>query len=225
MQVMFGHPIQLQSSARAARAPAPVASGGRPGGRRRHRQATRRRSTLIQGGGGKRPGRRTRRDINHRWPTTHVRNKMSHVREQNAKPGTTPRKSPNPQPGPSVLLAEDDSEMRRLLATALQQSGYRVIECQDGVSLTWRLREIEQRNTGNAFDLIISDIWMPGITALEVLEGMRRRKTLPPVILITAFGDALTHSRARRVGAVAMFDKPFALEELLDRVRELAPPR
>jgi DNA-binding response OmpR family regulator len=133
--------------------------------------------------------------------------------------------SDHPHGAPSILLAEDDDEMRRLLTSALRHAGYRVIECEDGLSLVDHVRSIEKATTGSAMDLIISDIWLPGMTALELLEGMPRRGTLPPIILITAFGSATMHSRAAKVGAVAMFDKPFDIEDLLRRVRELVPLR
>jgi DNA-binding response OmpR family regulator len=64
---------------------------------------------------------------------------------------------------------------------------------------------------------------MPGVTGLEVLEGTREYKEFPPMILITAFGDEETHDQARRLGAAAIFDKPFDIDELLAKVREILP--
>lgn len=124
----------------------------------------------------------------------------------------------------SVLLAEDDDEMRSLLTSALRRNGYRVVECSSGIALVDRLRALEREVSGEAFDLVISDIWMPGATALEIIEGIHEHDALPPVILITAFGDATTHARAEALGAAAMFDKPFDIDDLLAKARELAPP-
>lgn len=182
-------------------------------------------SSIVNNTDSSRLSTRTERDIDHRWPTASRRNEMRQIHEEDTQRKRASSRSARSEHGPSVLLAEDDGEMRRLLATALRWSGYQVIECEDGVSLTWRLREIEHRDAADAFDLIISDIWMPGITALEVLEGMHDREMLPPVILITAFGDASTHARAEHIGVVALFDKPFEIDELLGTVRELTPPR
>jgi CheY-like chemotaxis protein len=155
-------------------------------------------------------------------PTGGGRNEMPMTRNED------PQRMPEPPPPgrfACVLLAEDDGEMRRMLAAALRQGGYGVIECEDGISLVERLRAFERDSSSGTFDLIISDIWMPGITALEVLEGMHDREILPPVILITAFGGASAHARAARAGAAAMFDKPFDIAELLVKARQLAPPR
>ena len=125
-----------------------------------------------------------------------------------------------------ILLAEDDNEMRALLVFALQRAGYEVIECLDGVGLLAHLEPF--LNTGKSqdmhFSLIISDIRMPGLTGLEVLEGIKGHNEFPPVILITAFGDQKTHEMAEILGAAAIFDKPFDVDDLLTKVRELLPP-
>ena len=73
------------------------------------------------------------------------------------------------------------------------------------------------------FDLIISDIRMPGITGMTILDGVQLFEGFPPMILITAFGDEETHAEAKRLGVAAIFDKPFDLDELLRKVVELAP--
>lgn len=120
-----------------------------------------------------------------------------------------------------VLLAEDDRELRRFLALALQHDGYRVTEVDSGHAL---LDQLWNRAASKAsFDLIISDVHMPGFTGLEILEILRDAddpddEYAPhihdtPVILITAFGDLRLHADARRLGAV-VFDKPFDVDEL-----------
>ena len=126
---------------------------------------------------------------------------------------------------PRVLLAEDNDEMRRLLAHALSEDGYKVIQCRDGGEFLIRLQPfiIDKRSVD--FDVIISDIRMPGLTGLEILEDLHECKGFPPMILITAFGDEETHAQAEKFGAAAMFDKPFEIDALLSKVHELLPPR
>ena len=120
---------------------------------------------------------------------------------------------------PRILLAEDDEEMRKLLAFMLRKEGYRVIECEDGVSLLDMLSSFFLNGEGNEnFNLIISDIRMPGITGMEILMGANEMDNFPPIILITAFGDMDTHRQAERLGAAAVFDKPFDIEEMLKKV-------
>jgi two-component system response regulator (stage 0 sporulation protein F) len=126
---------------------------------------------------------------------------------------------------PSILLAEDDEEMRSLLALMLRKEGYRVTECTNGVSLLDMLSSFflpgEEREN---FDLIISDIRMPGITGMEMLMGANELDNFPPIILITAFGDKETHMQAERLGAAALFDKPFDIDELLKKVHAILSP-
>jgi two-component system response regulator (stage 0 sporulation protein F) len=122
-----------------------------------------------------------------------------------------------------ILLAEDDKEMRAMLALALRKDGYEVTECSNGVDLFTLLESFFLPNVigQNDVALIISDIRMPGITGMEVLEGTSRKKGFPPMILITAFGDEKTHTLAGELGAAAMFDKPFDMDDLLNKVHEL----
>ncbi|MGA2914440.1 MAG: response regulator [Sedimentisphaerales bacterium] len=122
----------------------------------------------------------------------------------------------------AVLIAEDDDEMRRLLAEALSMDGFEVTECHNGVDFLMELEPFIATKCPVNFDIIISDIRMPGITGLEILEELHERKELPPVILITAFGDSETHAQAKRFGAAAIFDKPFEIDDLLSKVREVA---
>jgi demethylmenaquinone methyltransferase/2-methoxy-6-polyprenyl-1,4-benzoquinol methylase len=60
---------------------------------------------------------------------------------------------------------------------------------------------------------------MPGVFGLSVVEGARDRPGFPPTILITAFGDEETHETASQCGVVAVFDKPFEINDLLEKVR------
>jgi DNA-binding response OmpR family regulator len=122
--------------------------------------------------------------------------------------------------GIRILLAEDDDELRGALARALRLSGYAVTECRHGLDLLEQLSCLDTPAEPEDFDLIVSDVRMPGVTGLSVLEGLAELDQAPPVILITAFGDEETHAAAKRSGAIAMIDKPFELEDLLDRVYE-----
>jgi len=125
---------------------------------------------------------------------------------------------------PRVLVAEDDDAMRQLLVRVLRRDGYTAVECRDGVDLVGQLAAFAGRQATLGFDAIISDIRMPGWTGLEILEALHDRVGFPPVILITAFGNSAMHARAQKAGAVAVLDKPFAIDELLARLHEVVPP-
>jgi DNA-binding response OmpR family regulator len=124
-------------------------------------------------------------------------------------------------PSPArVLLAEDDFELRELLACLLRADGHEVIEACDGNEL-WSLLSGEsgRADAKMPFSLVVSDVRMPGLTAFDVLTSLQRVITVP-VILITAFGDQTTHLRALRLGASRVLDKPFDCDELRDAVYE-----
>jgi two-component system response regulator (stage 0 sporulation protein F) len=125
---------------------------------------------------------------------------------------------------PRVLLAEDHDEMRRLLAQELHAAGYDVIQCRDGMGFLAHLESFIINKGILDFELIISDILMPGLTGLEIFEDLHEYKGFPPTILITAFGDENTRRKAKQLGAAAMFDKPFEIDDLLSKVREVMPP-
>ena len=118
-----------------------------------------------------------------------------------------------------ILVAEDNREMLHLLSIALLTVGYDVIQCENGMQV------LERLGPGNCLlrdiDLIITDIRMPGVTGLEVLEGLQDVGDRPPMIMLTAFGDEDTHNKAKALGAAEVIDKPFEIDHLLARVREV----
>ena len=116
-----------------------------------------------------------------------------------------------------ILLAEDDTEMRELMAGSLRQQGYEVTAVGDGKELCRTLAPQLAPPDAGKFDVVVSDNRMPGLTGLSVLEGLRALARLPPMILVTAFGDEETHRRARALGS-AILDKPFEIEDLLAEV-------
>lgn len=126
---------------------------------------------------------------------------------------------------PHILLAEDTDEMRAVIAMRLQQQGYSVTECADGAELLSRLgiylhpETVEEPPQSPKYDLVISDVRMPGVFGTSIVEGASECPLFPPTILITAFGDDETHEKARRVGVAAIMDKPFDMSDLLEKVR------
>lgn len=104
-----------------------------------------------------------------------------------------------------------------MLQAALARVGFVVETATNGAELLTCL-DIA-RVTNRIPQLIISDVCMPGLTGLDVLNRVRRLSPGIPIILITAFGDTLTHQRARALGAADVLDKPFALGLLCRRVQ------
>ena len=123
-----------------------------------------------------------------------------------------------------IVVAEDDPDMRALLVAALKRDDYEIIEARDGWELLQYVtaQHLPAQADDDKVDLVVSDIRMPGISGLHVLEGMRCCDSETPVILITAFGDFATHDEASRLGA-SVFNKPFDLEDLRTAVCNLVP--
>jgi len=114
-----------------------------------------------------------------------------------------------------ILLAEDDRELRTLVALALRDAGFEVVEAADGNTLLECLAHaVRPDGSVENFDLILSDIRMPNFTALDVMLGARGFIGRTPFVLITAFGDPATHERALGLGATAVLDKPIRLDKL-----------
>ena len=111
----------------------------------------------------------------------------------------------------SIIVIDDESGVREMLADALHMQGYDVATAADGHV---GLREIYEGD----FDLIISDVNMPKVNGFELLERLRAAGNETPVILLTARGDRADVAVGFRAGADDYVTKPFGLEELLLRV-------
>jgi DNA-binding response OmpR family regulator len=115
---------------------------------------------------------------------------------------------------PRVMVAEDDPEMRRLVAETLRKDGYEVITVSDGGRLLVTLaHELADDGGADLVDLLVSDVRMPICTGVQILEQVRAARWRLPVILMTAFGDVGTRNHVNSLGAV-LFDKPFDLDDL-----------
>jgi len=117
-----------------------------------------------------------------------------------------------------ILVADDDAEMRALIVDALRADGYEVHGAASGAELLDQLSPVFLDAAEAHFDLVISDIRMPLLTGLEMLAGLRDVACPMEVILITAFADEDARREAERLGALALFDKPFQLSSLRELV-------
>jgi CheY-like chemotaxis protein len=123
-----------------------------------------------------------------------------------------------------VLVAEDDPDMRRLIATLLRMAGHKVAEARDGMDILDRLESSIWSERHDLFDVIVSDVNMPGLSGLDVLAALRCAYWTTPVVLITAFGDDDMRAEARALGASAVLDKPIDPEKLREAVAQAATP-
>jgi two-component system, NtrC family, response regulator AtoC len=119
---------------------------------------------------------------------------------------------------PVVLVAEDKTSMREMLATALTARGMEVIQAENGEQA---LALCGQR----AFDAIVSDLKMPRLDGLSFLKALSAKGEPPPFIMITAHGSVRDAVAAMSLGAVDFVEKPFDLAELEFKVERALEER
>lgn len=113
-----------------------------------------------------------------------------------------------------LLYAEDTADLNRAVTAVLTMNGYDVTSVFDG-------REALAKLEADAFDAVILDIMMPGLDGIGVLTEMRRRRIFAPVLLLTAKGEVDDRVSGLDAGADDYLVKPFAMKELLARVRSM----
>jgi two-component system response regulator HydG len=117
-----------------------------------------------------------------------------------------------------ILVIDDDQGVRDSMTRMLRGAGYSVETAETG----------EQGLTlaqGNAFDVILSDMRMPGISGLDVLRRLRDQRIDAAFIVMTGFGTVDTAVQSMKLGAVDFVQKPFFRDELLLRVKSVADRR
>ena len=114
----------------------------------------------------------------------------------------------------SILVAEDQADIRDLLVMNLRNAAYEVTAVADGVAALESQRE-------HASDLLILDLMMPGLDGLEVCKSLRARGRTAPILMLTAKSTELDRVLGLELGADDYLTKPFSLAELLARVKAL----
>lgn len=114
-----------------------------------------------------------------------------------------------------ILLIEDDLKLNEALCCALRQEGYEVDTCLDGRDGLYYME------TGTA-DLVLLDRMLPGLSGTQLLQQRRRAGDTTPVLLLTAMGTLADRVDGLDLGADDYLVKPFAMEELMARIRSLS---
>jgi DNA-binding response OmpR family regulator len=128
-------------------------------------------------------------------------------------PSLAPRRAAPAVEEATVLIVEDDPTLRSTLAYNLTREGYRVLTAGDGEGgLALARRELER------LDLVLLDLMLPGISGLQVLR-LLRAETDVPILILSARGEEQDKIDGLEFGADDYVVKPFALRELLARVR------
>jgi len=114
----------------------------------------------------------------------------------------------------TLLVAEDQADIRDLIVMNLRNAGYAVSAVADGLAALASQNE-------QASDLLILDLMMPGLDGLEVCKALRARGRSTPILMLTAKSTELDRVLGLELGADDYLTKPFSLAELLARVKAL----
>jgi two-component system response regulator PilR (NtrC family) len=117
-----------------------------------------------------------------------------------------------------ILVVDDERSMREMLSILLEREGYEAVEAKNG-------QEALQLFQASLFDLVISDIQMPGINGIELLTRIKTLAPEVPVLMITAFATAEQAVDAIKLGAFHYFTKPFNNDEIRALVRNALEKR
>jgi DNA-binding response OmpR family regulator len=113
-----------------------------------------------------------------------------------------------------ILIIEDDEEMRSLLRDFFEEDRFETDSVSNGSEAFRKLAK-------QTFDLIITDVRMPGLTGLDILPGIKKLQPQATIIVITSFGSDEVRRRAFERGASAYLEKPIYFNKLRSLIHEV----
>jgi two-component system, NtrC family, nitrogen regulation response regulator NtrX len=112
----------------------------------------------------------------------------------------------------NILIVDDESGIRDSLRGVLDDEGFRTEEAQTGEECLHLL-------DGQAFDVVLLDVWLPGMDGLDTLQKIRELDSPPEVIMISGHGTIETAVRATKLGAYDFLEKPLSIDRTLNLIR------
>jgi len=113
-----------------------------------------------------------------------------------------------------VLVVDDDAAVRKSFDRVLSSNGYAVITAESGEEAVSKLNE-------EKYDIVYSDIRMPGMSGLEVAETVKARRPWTPVVIITGYGSDAAEARAKAAGVAKFLHKPLSPAMIEDSARDV----
>ena len=117
-----------------------------------------------------------------------------------------------------ILVVDDESEIRKSLRGVLEDEGYKTSAVESGEACLDHLRR-------ESCDVVLLDIWLPGIDGLETRSKIREIENAPEVLIISGHGTIETAVRATKLGAFDFLEKPLSLEKIIVLVRNAVQQR
>ena len=123
---------------------------------------------------------------------------------------------------PTVLIADASADTRLPMRLALDAAGFAVTEAGNGMDAIAAL-------SGHAFDVVVTDLWMPGADGIAVIQSIRRIASEVAIFVVTGGGPGLSIASAATLaqvwGARRVYVRPFDLDDLIGEIAALFPPR
>jgi len=118
-----------------------------------------------------------------------------------------------------ILIAEDEYHNRLTLSLVLKMAGYEVTEAENGLIALKKLEQMQKQ--GHLPDILVTDIQMPEMTGMELIDKLREYSIRIPVLVMTGYGDKETVIELMRKGCSEYIDKPFEPDEMTGRIRRV----
>jgi CheY-like chemotaxis protein len=150
---------------------------------------------------------------------------LPRAQAQQAEPGADEPASPHPSPGGSetVLVVEDETPVRIAVCRILQRHGYRVLQAKHGADAL----QLLVGEAGAAVSLVLTDVVMPEMGGAELVRHLRARAHPARVLFMSGYSEEAVATHGVLVEGVGLLEKPFEMDVLLRRVREVldaSPP-
>jgi CheY-like chemotaxis protein len=118
---------------------------------------------------------------------------------------------------PTIMLVDDDDDIREIIALILQEEGYRPLTAADG------LEAIELLERGEHPKVILLDMMMPGLDGADFLRVVKSRPSFRDIPVVVMSGDTAARRKAESLGAAGCVAKPVELDTLLDVTHQYVP--
>lgn len=117
-----------------------------------------------------------------------------------------------------IIIAEDEDQTRRSLAVVLESAGFKVKEAKNGIEA---IEKLLSADPSSPIDLLLTDIFMPMMTGLELINIVRRRSLGLPIVVITGYRDKKLSDQLSKLDCSHLIDKPFEPDVLLECVTKI----
>lgn len=116
----------------------------------------------------------------------------------------------------TIMTADDSASMRQMITFTLKQAGYDVVEAEDG-------KDALSKANGTSIDMLITDLNMPNMNGLELIEAIREidKYKFIPIIMLTTESDAEKKAKGKSAGATGWLVKPFQPPQLISVIKKV----